>query len=110
VDTTYKVLGQTAPGATTETALYTCPTNATAIISSIIICNRAGASSFRLSVSIAGAATATKDYIAYDVAIAATDTVVAAIGIALGPADTIRVYGGSANISFSAFGVELMLE
>jgi hypothetical protein len=103
---TIKVLGQIAPSATTETAIYTVPGATVAVISSIVICNRGTATTFRLSVDVAGGGTANKDYIYYDMPIAANDTFIMTGGISLGAADVLNAYAGSANVSFSAFGME----
>jgi hypothetical protein len=105
---TRKILGQAAPNATTETDLYTVTNGATAIVSTITVCNRgATAATFRVSVSLDGAATANKDYIYYDVTLAANDTFAATLGITLGDTDKIRVYASTANLSFNAFGQEM---
>jgi hypothetical protein len=106
--TTYKVLGQVATAATTETDLYTVPAATSAIVSTLIVSNRAATdATFRLSVSVAGAATATKDYISYDVTCPGNGVQSFTIGITVGATDKIRVYASSANLSFSAFGTEL---
>jgi hypothetical protein len=87
-----KSLGQVAPLATTETDLYTVPTARTAVCSSIVICNRANTSAtFRVSHSVGGGATATKDYLYYDVTLAGNDTFIATIGMTLDTPDKIRV-------------------
>lgn len=105
---TIKILGQQAPNATTETDLYTVPSSTSAVISSIVVCNRGtSAGTFRISTSAAGGATANKDYIYYDLPIGANDTFVATMGISLATTDKIRVYASSANMSFSAYGVEI---
>ena len=71
----YKVLGQSAPSATTNTDVYTVGSGKQAIVSTITIANRsAGAKSYRIAVRPAGATLANQHYIAYDVAIAANDT------------------------------------
>jgi len=107
--TTYKILGQVSPAATTETALYTVPASTSAIASSIIVCNRASTqTSFRVSISVNGAATATKDYIYYDLLIGGHDTFIATIGVTLGDTDVVRVYSGSTNLSFSLYGSEIV--
>ena len=62
-----KVLGQAAPAATTETVLYTVPGGKTVVGSSLVVCNRSSiTTTFRVSVSVGGGATANKDYLAYD--------------------------------------------
>ena len=106
--TTYKVLGQAAPSATTETDLYTVPASTQTIVSTIVVANRAATSAtYRISVSVAGAATATKDYLIYDATLAANSTTALTLGITLGATDKVRVYSSSANLSFNAFGSEL---
>ena len=101
-----KILGQAAPLATTETDLYTVPAATTAAISSLVICNRGAATTIRVSVSAAGAVTATKDYIYYDVALPANETLIATVGITLAATDKVRVYAGTANTSFAVYGSE----
>lgn len=105
---TLKVLGQAAPAATTETDLYTVPSSTSAVISTITVANRsATAATFRISISVAGASTANKDYIYYDVVIAGNDTFAATLGVGIATTDKVRVFASTANLSFSAFGVEL---
>lgn len=104
----YKVLGQANPAATTPADLYTVPSFTSTIASSIIICNTAsGQASFRVSVSVSGAATTTKDYIYYDLVIKGNDTFIATIGVTLSATDVVRVYSSNANLSFSLYGSEL---
>lgn len=105
--TTLKILGQSAPNATTETVLYTVPASTSTVISTITVCNRsATVASFRVSVSVGGAATANKDYIYYDVVLGSNDTFAATIGITLSTTDVMRVYASTANLSFNLFGQE----
>ena len=105
---TYKILGQSAPSATTETDLYTVPSSTSAVCRSIVICNRGTTvTTFRVSISPAGAATANKDYLYYDVTLAGNDTFIATVGITLATTDKVRVYAGNANLSFNLFGTEL---
>ena len=104
---TIKTLGQSAPSATTETDLYTVPAVTSAVISSLICCNRGAVSTtFRVSVSVGGGATANKDYIYYDVAVPANDTFIATVGLTLSAGDKIRVYAGNGNMSFTLSGEE----
>ena len=87
--------------------LYEVPASTEAVVSSIVVANRSTAATFRVSVAVAGGATANTDYLAYDAAIAANETIALTIGATLAATDVIRVYASSANLSFSAFGVEL---
>lgn len=102
-----KVLGQAAPLAAVETALYTVPAATSAVVSTVTICNRAaGPTTFRVSIRVGGGVTANKDYIYYAQNLAGNTTFSATIGITLAAADVVRVYAGSANLSFNLFGVE----
>lgn len=105
----YKVLGQVAPSAATETVLYTVPALTSTTASTLTVCNRSTttSSTFRVSVSKAGAATTTKDYILYDLALSPSNTYMATIGLTLATTDVVRVYASTGNLSFSLFGVEL---
>jgi glucose-6-phosphate dehydrogenase assembly protein OpcA len=106
--TTYKVLGQSNPAATTATTLYTVPSATNAVVSTIVIANlAASAATFRLSVRPAGAAQTNAMYIAYDITVGASDSTALTLGITLNATDVITVYGSTANISFTAFGSEI---
>lgn len=106
---TLKVLGQNAPAATSLVILYTVPALTSTTISTISVCNRGGtATTFRLAVSPAGAAILNQHYIYYDQAIDANSTYAITIGITVAATDVIRIYAGTANLSFSVFGVEVV--
>jgi len=104
---TYKVLGQSNPSAVTLTGAYTVPALTSAVISTITVCNRSAvATSFRISVAIAGAADNNVQYIAYDVAIASNEAKAFTIGATLATTDVVRVYATLATLTFTVFGVE----
>ncbi len=105
--TTYKVLGQSAPAAATATTLYTVPAATQAVCSTLAICNRDIATTYRVSVRQAGAAQDVKHYIAYDAVIGANDTIMLTLGITLAATDVVTVYAGTSALSFSLFGAEL---
>jgi hypothetical protein len=106
--TSYKVLGQSAPAATTDTNVYTVPAATEAVISTIVIANRAAtAGSFRLAVRPNGATIANQHYIAYDVPIAANDSTTLTLGITVDATDVITAYCSSANMSVNVFGSEI---
>jgi glucose-6-phosphate dehydrogenase assembly protein OpcA len=106
--TVYKVLGQSAPGATTATTLYTVPSATNVVVSSIVIANRATtAAAFRIAIRPDAATLANQHYVAYDVTVAGGDSTALTLGITLDAADVITVYGSTANLSFSAFGSEI---
>jgi glucose-6-phosphate dehydrogenase assembly protein OpcA len=107
--TTYKVLGQSNPSATTATTLYTVPASTNTVVSTISICNQASsAASYRIAVRPAGATLAAQHYLAYDIALAANDTTALTLGVTLATTDVITVYASSATLSFSAFGSEIV--
>lgn len=106
--TTYKVLGQSAPSATTATTLYTVPASTSTIVSTINVCNRSGSNdTFRIAIRPAGATLATQHYLAYDTVVPSNDSIAITIGVSLAATDIITVYAGTANLTFNAFGVEL---
>jgi glucose-6-phosphate dehydrogenase assembly protein OpcA len=106
--TTYKVLGQSNPAATTATTLYTVPAATSTIVSTITVCNQAAtAGTYRVAVRIAGASLAAAQYIAYDVSLPGNATDTLTLGVTLAATDVITIYASSANFSFSAFGSEL---
>lgn len=105
---TLKVLGQSAPAATTEAGIYAVPAAKTCTVSSITVCNRSTTSgSFRISVAVAGAVTSNSQYLYYDQVLDGNSTYTATLGITLSATDVIRVYASSANFSFNVFGVEV---
>lgn len=106
--TTPKLLGQSAPTATTLTTLYTTPACACATIDTLTICNRSAvATTFRISVAPKGVADAVAQYLYYDTAIAGNATVnLTQLDLRLTETDELRVYATAATLSFSAFGTE----
>ena len=106
--TSYKVLGQVNPTATTATTAYTVAAATEAIVSSIVVANQAAtAGTYRIAVRVAGAALAAAQYVAYDVTVGANDSTALTLGLTLGATDVITVYGSSATLSFTAFGSEI---
>lgn len=106
--TTYKVLAQSAPSATTATDIYTVPSSTQTVISTIVIANRATSdATYRIAVRPNGATLANQHYVAYDVTVGAGDSTNLTIGITMDAADVLTVYASTANLSFNAFGTEL---
>ena len=106
--TNYKVLGQVAPGATTETTLYTVPSATESVISTLIVANRAATSAtYRIAIRPNGATLANLHYIAFDVSVPANDSTTLTLGLTLDAADVITVRSSTADLSFSAFGSEI---
>ena len=104
---TYKVLAQSAPSATTNTDVYTVGSGKSAVVSTITVCNRSTAATYRIAIRVAGATLANEDYIAYDATVAANDTVSLTIGVTLAATDVVTVYASTANLSINLFGAEI---
>jgi hypothetical protein len=104
----YKVLGRKAAAATTAEELYATPASSSAVVSSIVIANRASAArTYRLAVKPAtGTTLATEHYLAYDVTIAANDSIALTLGITLAAGNVIVTYASAADLTFTAFGSE----
>ena len=107
VTTTYKVLGQSNPAATTATTLYTVPSATSAVCSTLSICNTGVSTTYRIAVRPAGAALDPKHYIVYDAPLNQYDSTLLTLGISLATTDIVTVYAGHANVAFSLFGGEL---
>jgi hypothetical protein len=106
--TVYKVLGQSAPAATTDTTLYTVPSATEAVISTIVVANRAATgAAYRIAIRPNGATLANQHYIAFDVAVGGGDSTTLTLGLTLDAADVLTIYASNANLSFSAFGSEI---
>lgn len=106
--TTYKVLAQSAPSATTATDIYTVPSATTAVLSTIVVANRTATdATYRIAVRPAGATLANEHYIAYDVTVGASDSTTITLGVTMATTDVLTVYGSTADLSFNVFGSEI---
>jgi len=106
--TTYKVLGQSNPSATTATTAYTVPVSTQTIVSTITVCNQAAtAGTYRIAVRPNGDSLAKQHYVAYDVSLPANTTDTLTLGLTLGDNDVVTVYASSADFSFNAYGSEI---
>ena len=105
----YKILGQNTPVSNTATTLYTVPSLTNTVCSTISVCNSsANSATFRIALRPAGEALNIKHYINYDTTVAGNDSMYISLGITLATTDVITVYSSSANLSFSAFGSEII--
>lgn len=105
---THKVLAQSKPSAASLTDAYTVPASTQAIVSTITVCNQSATpTSFRIQLAVAGAASDTKQYIAYDAFIDGYETKSLTLGIGLAATDVVRVYNTLATCSFNLTGVEI---
>jgi hypothetical protein len=106
--TTYKVLGQSAPAATTEANVYTVPSATQTIVSTITVANReATAGTYRVYVRPAGASVANQHYLVYDASLPGNATDTLTLGVTLAATDVLSVYASTGDFSFNAFGSEL---
>jgi hypothetical protein len=105
--TTYKVLAQSAPSATTNTDVYTVGSGKSAVISTITVCNRSTSATYRIAIRVAGSALSNEEYVVYDSTVPANDTISLTIGITLAATDVVTVYASTANLSFNLFGAEI---
>lgn len=106
--TAYKVLGQSAPNATTATTLYTVPAATQTVASTLTVCNRdANSGTYRVAVRPAGATLANQHYVVFDAALPGNSTDTISIGATFATTDVVTVYASTANFSFSLFGSEL---
>jgi len=105
---TRKVLGSSAPAATTETVLYTVPALKSAYIHSLWICNRSSIESCRVGISVGGGALANDDYVLYDVVVPAADALYYASPRmwCLATTDEVRVRSSAGNLTYKIFGEE----
>lgn len=103
-----KILGQTAPAATTyTTALYFVPSGKETVTSTLSVANRAAtADTFRIRIAQANAAADNKQYVAYDVAIAANSVITFTLGMTLAAGDYVYAGSNAGNCSFNLFGDE----
>ena len=105
-----KILGQKNPSAAAVDTLYTVPASKEAVVSTISVANTtATAATFRLILQPSADVSAsilTKQYLAYDITVGASDSTVITIGITMATGDVIKVYGSTATLAFQAFGDE----
>jgi len=104
----YKVVGQSAPAANTDTTLYTVPANTSFVGSSLMFCNRSSTahSTLRIAVIPSGETLDNKHYISYDEILDIRERKSMVVGFSLAAGDKIVVRGSTANLSFTLFGVE----
>lgn len=107
--TNYKLLGQTAPVAATETLHYTVPNSTSTLVRSINVANTsATADTFSIALVNAAATTATSaQFIAYNSTIEPNSTLTIKAGYTLAAGNGIRVKSTNGTATFSTFGAEI---
>ena len=103
----YKVLGQASVAATTDTDLYTVPSDKATVASTLTVCNRSAASTtYRVAVRPSGASIANAHYILYDNFLDGSTTHFITIGLTVTATDVVTVYANNSTVSFTLFGDE----
>lgn len=105
--TTYKVLGQSNPAATTDTTLYTVPASTQTVISTITVANLGTTGTFRIAIRPDGATIANQHYVVYDATLNANDSVTFTLGITIDASDVVTVRASNTSFAFQAFGSEI---
>jgi hypothetical protein len=107
--TVYRILGQARPANTSNANLQTVAANKNQIVSTLTVCNTtSSAATYRVFARINGAAASEANALAWDVAIAANDTVALTLGATLGVGDILTIRSGTSNaLCFTAFGSEI---
>jgi len=102
--TTFPVLGQASPAASTPVKLISARAS-DAVVSTITVANRGTVSdSFYIRVAVADAAADNKQYVAYKVTLDSYSFVAISLGLSLASADTVYVSSDLGTCSFNAFG------
>lgn len=103
-----KNLGQVSPAAKTITPLYTVPGAASAVVSSIVICNTGNVSAtFNISHAISGAADTIAQYLYDAVQLDPSETFIAVLGMTLAATDVVRCAASVPGVAFNLYGSEL---
>lgn len=107
--TAYKILGQAAPAATTNSDLITVGAAKSQVISTLVVANTTTTdATCRVFARIAGAAAATTNALVYDVTVPGAGVQAFTLGITLAATDVLTVRTGTANaLTFTAFGSEI---
>lgn len=98
-----QVIAQSKPAATTLTALYTPGAGRRGRVT-VTAAAQTATDDVRISLAKAGAADATSQYIAYDLAV--VQDIIFQIELYLEGTDVIRVYSTAGNVAFTANGYE----
>jgi hypothetical protein len=106
--TTYKVLGQVEPTATTATTAYTVPSATETVVSTLNIVNiSTNPDAVRVAIRPNGETLADKHYIIYGLVLPAFGQYSLQAGITLDATDVITVYSTNGTSAFNLFGSEI---
>ena len=104
-----RLAGPTAPSATTETIVYTCPASPTTstIIKQIIVCNTsASAATFNMSLVPSGGSAGTANRLFSSVPIAGNETIFLDVSQSMVSGDFVSFNNSAANITVTISGIE----
>lgn len=110
--TTYKIIGQAnVTSAGSYTTIYTTPSSASAVISTIAVANTGGSlSSYSVAIVPSTYTSSTpeiKHYILYDASITAFASHFITVGVSLGASDKLVVTSSATDVSFNVSGSEI---
>jgi hypothetical protein len=92
----------------TYATLYNTSASATAVISTIAVCNTAStAATYRVGIMGSAGTPAASDWLVYDASVNANDTVFITAGVTLAESNFIRVSSSANTVSFSAYISEI---
>ena len=103
-NTNVSVLAQLFPAAAVETLLFSVPLANRAFFQGLTVCNHGAADTFRVSISLQGAATTAKDYIFFDNPLGANNTLLVELDVTMGAKDAVRVVSTNGTCSFIMYG------
>ena len=106
--TARKILAQANPGAATAANLINVAAGHDFVVSTLVISETNGAAAtFRVCVTPAGGAATTvaaANSLAWDMPIAANQTITLTLGITLAATDNMTIRSSTANLTYTAFG------
>lgn len=103
----FKIIGQSAPAATTDTTVYTVPAGKSAVLSTVSVCNRgAVAVTYRLALVPSGATLANQHYVAYEAVLPAYSTDYHRAGFTLAAGDFVVARCSTTDLSVVICGDE----
>ena len=105
---TFKILGQSAPSANTDTTLYTAPASSQVLQNVLWVCNRGTTSAtFRVAFRPNGATIANEHYVVFDTTVAGNDSYPVKDLPPIDASDVVTVRASTANLSFTLGGCEI---
>lgn len=99
---------QGTAGVSTYATLYETPASTEAVISTIVVCNTsASPATYRIGLDTTAGTPSASEWLVYDAALAANDSVALTLGVSLDAGKFIRVSSSANTVTFSAFVSEI---